>query len=325
MLMVVAAGNAGQHNRARTLGSPAVAKNVLAVGASQSYGDGTPSSGGKRGIDFLANFSSRGPTPDGRIAPHVVGPREGSASAFLSECGSGSSEGVAYESGTSAATAAISGAAALVRQYFKDGFHLTGERNAASSHDPTASLVKAVMINGAREVLGVDNGAYVTPSYYYDGAQGFGRVSLAHSLPLRGHNWINALVVDRTDLRDGEMLTYEFVVNKDNACPETEVRATLVWADPPASAGCVRCLVNDLDLVVLNGRTGRMDYPNGLGGKDDTNNVERVIALAANGDTFTVTVHAANLDRERQAFSLIITGCITFENDIAFFGGEEEA
>src|SRR5439155_20049763 len=56
----------------RTVGSPAVAQNVITTGASENdrpyffvYADG---------IDAMADFSSRGPCEDGRIKPDVVAP-----------------------------------------------------------------------------------------------------------------------------------------------------------------------------------------------------------------------------------------------------------
>lgn len=57
ILVVNSAGNSGPE--ASTLGAPADAKDILAVGAVSSTG-------------LIANFSSRGPTADGRLKPEVV-------------------------------------------------------------------------------------------------------------------------------------------------------------------------------------------------------------------------------------------------------------
>ena len=66
-ILEFSAGNAGPGSQ--TLDSPAVAKNVIATGASQNdrpdffiYADG---------IDAMADFSSRGPCEDGRIKPDI--------------------------------------------------------------------------------------------------------------------------------------------------------------------------------------------------------------------------------------------------------------
>lgn len=67
-----------------TIVSPAIAKNVLAVGATSSGetrlsttgADGQEADGanGYADVDTMAYFSSYGPTRDGRIKPEVVAP-----------------------------------------------------------------------------------------------------------------------------------------------------------------------------------------------------------------------------------------------------------
>ena len=74
LLVNVAAGNSGRYNELNTVGTPAVAKNILSVGSSQSADDGetsgvTPRQGGQ---EYVSDFSSRGTTADGRIKPDVV-------------------------------------------------------------------------------------------------------------------------------------------------------------------------------------------------------------------------------------------------------------
>lgn len=80
-------------------------------------------------------------------------------------------------------------------------------------------------------------------------------------------------------------------------------------ADPAGATGCVRCLVNDLDLSVTKNDGSRVYYPNGRGNKDSINNVERVIVPASEGDNMRITIEAANLDRSEQPFALYLTGC----------------
>jgi hypothetical protein len=70
-LVLFAAGNEGGDygddtygNGDKTIGAPAVCKNVLTVGAAETAY--TP--------DTVAYFSSRGPTPDNRLKPEVCGP-----------------------------------------------------------------------------------------------------------------------------------------------------------------------------------------------------------------------------------------------------------
>eukprot|EP00567_Pseudictyota_dubia_P015351 CAMPEP_0197445370 /NCGR_PEP_ID=MMETSP1175-20131217/10601_1 /TAXON_ID=1003142 /ORGANISM="Triceratium dubium, Strain CCMP147" /LENGTH=1003 /DNA_ID=CAMNT_0042976317 /DNA_START=310 /DNA_END=3321 /DNA_ORIENTATION=- len=326
MLMIVAAGNSGRGDKARTLGSPATAKNVLAVGAGQSAGNDLTVS--QRGADYMADFSSQGPTSDGRIAPQVIGPGQSipSSNAIPSETGEcepnvlpqrgrGTSEGITYKAGTSMATPAVAGAAALVRQYFVEGYYPGGSRNSGDPIDPSGTLVKAVLINSGQTMIGKDNGGSVTQSSMYDSVQGFGRVSLLDSLRLQGRNRIATRVVDRITVPDGNRRGYQVLINS-TVCTGEDLRVSLVWADPPGASGCVRCLVNDLDLTVVNQATGETFHPNGRTSKDDLNNVERVIVPSnklLSGDSWMATVTAANLDRDEQQFSLAMSGCISFD------------
>lgn len=52
------------------------------------------------------------------------------------------------------ATPVAAGTAAIVRQYFEDGYYPTGERNPSDAIDnPSGALIKAVLINGAQVSL----------------------------------------------------------------------------------------------------------------------------------------------------------------------------
>lgn len=73
-LLIFSSGNTGELQRdSCTMSSPAIAKNVLAVGASTS-GNTRLSATGSSDIDTVAYFSSYGPSFDGRIKPELVAP-----------------------------------------------------------------------------------------------------------------------------------------------------------------------------------------------------------------------------------------------------------
>lgn len=92
-LVVVAVGNAGP--AVQTLDTPADARGILAVGATDSLG-------------AVTAFSSRGPTADGRFKPEVVAP---GLNVRVASLGGGDTLG----SGTSFATPLVAGIAALVQ------------------------------------------------------------------------------------------------------------------------------------------------------------------------------------------------------------------
>ncbi|CAN0431698.1 unnamed protein product, partial [Hapterophycus canaliculatus] len=122
-LLIFAAGNDGDHWSTCTMGSPALAKNVLAVGASTAgpgrvtftAEDGDETNGDDRAqdIDTMAFFSSTGPTLDDRIKPDVVAPGD----TVYSAAGGGTGNYTCRlldNAGTSMATPLVAGAAALV-------------------------------------------------------------------------------------------------------------------------------------------------------------------------------------------------------------------
>jgi len=316
-LMVVAAGNDGR-DRGKSMNSPGIAKNVLTVGAGLT----SP-------FDMVVDFSSEGPTPDGRIAPMIVAPgaQISSAKAEPAKTGECEADGaLTTKSGTSMATPAVAGSAALVRQYFMEGYYPTGAKDSSASVkiNPSGTLVKAILLNSGQSMKGKRVGGEDVDSVPYDNIQGFGLVSLADALRLSGKNNIVARAVDKVEVEDGQEMEYEVVVNK-TICngEEVELRATLVWPDPAGTSGCRYCLIADLDLT-LTDEDGNVYLPNGLtSGKDSTNNAERIVISPSDvedGKKYTATVKAANLDRKTQAFSMAMSGCFNFDGqeDIQF-------
>ena len=164
-ILSFSAGNAGPG--AQTIYSPAVAKNVIATGASQNRL--TPSLFYNEGAEAMADFSSRGPCEDGRIKPDLVAPGTWLASARSAVApdenfwGSISSQ-YAYMGGTSQAAPLTSGAAAVFVQFYRE---LSGGQT------PSPALVKAALINSASDLDDADGTA---PAPNHD--EGWGRVDL---------------------------------------------------------------------------------------------------------------------------------------------------
>jgi hypothetical protein len=132
---------------AQTVISPGQAKNVLTVGSSKNVGDGT---------DRLSWFSGKGPTPDGRFKPDVVAVGEIFSAMSSKKIGDSVSDCHTEKmEGTSMATPIIAGTAALLRQYIEEGRLMDGINTnwVPSPFQPTAALLKALLMHGARQVL----------------------------------------------------------------------------------------------------------------------------------------------------------------------------
>ncbi len=307
ILFVASAGNTGNDVPGRamsTIGEPASCKNVMGVGASQSHGGRIYS--GDKGKDYLADFSSRGPTMDGRMKPDIVA--VGYTILAPRAHASTNSKDDTYETfGTSFSAPVVSGSAALIRQYFEEGWFPCGQKGCNKAIDPSGALVKAVLMNGAQSLNGVQkvpSGQITDNVIEYDNNQGMGLVNLSNSIPIKNVNQLNAVAVNNHALLDGEKNT---IMIKTKRCSSNELSVTISWYDPAGASNCARCLVNDLDLSVQ--KNGQRFYPNGKGSPDRTNNSERVRLKVEAGEEIEIFIDAHNLATQSQKYSLIATGC----------------
>ncbi|KAG2424603.1 hypothetical protein HXX76_014329 [Chlamydomonas incerta] len=209
------------------------------------------------GIESVASFSSIGPTLDGRIKPDVVAPGYWVESAKAKKYASSSlatpdtcGTGAYLMAGTSMATPLVSGHVALVRQYFREGFYPSGAKTGvthSAPFDPSGMLIKALVIGGAKSLqggfaLGAGNPLRAGP----DGYQGWGRLNLAGTLPLRDVSGaaFRVQVADMGTIQQGQQV----VLAGLKATGTGPVYATLVWYDFPAPQNAKKTLINDLDL-----------------------------------------------------------------------------
>jgi subtilisin family serine protease len=295
-LVLFAAGNSGAGSD--TVISPATGKNVVAVGASL-HGDFEP--------PCVAAFSSRGWTADGRIKPDVVAPGVGVISAATNGEVPGQSCGNTEKSGTSMAAPTAAGLAALVRQYFTDGFHPSGVARPADVFEPSAALIKAVLIASAVDLSTMGCPDDPIPSR----DQGWGLIQLDTALAFAGDN--HRLLVD--DHSEGFASPGDEPVRAQVALTENgPLKVVLVWTDAPSSSLADDNLLNDLDLTV-EGPDGEyygnifIDGASVTGGLHDrTNNVEVVWLPSAGKGVWTIEVSPHAVPAPDQDFALVMTG-----------------
>ncbi len=289
--------------------APGTAKNVLSIGSSNN--------------GSVSSSSSNGPTLDGRIKPDLVAPGEGICSARAEEaksvvgsvCATGTHSNTRSMymelSGTSQATAVAGGSAALAREYL---------REVAGINKPSASLIKATLVNGAED-LGTPN--------IPNNDEGWGQIDLENSLnPTHAGAALDIFHDDSRELQAGFSLLYSFDMDASKG-----VDLTLAWSDVEGSANAPQSesrLMNDLDLILLapDGTTyiGN-NFANGIsvtgGTADDLNNIERIrLPAGASTQTGEWMLMIEHRGGGTQRFSVVLAADATLipKADLTTFG-----
>lgn len=291
LTIVFASGNAGPTG---DLASPGSAKNVITVGASENLrpgldGCGVPTEGADD-ANSLISFSSGGPTTDGRTKPDICAPGthiQGAKSQDRGYTGSGVCGPTFYpsgqtlytwSSGTSHAAPAVSGGAALVRQYFQQ----------STGRAPSPAMVKAYLTNSTTYMTG-DMANDSLPGEH----QGFGLMNLGRAL-----DDSQRILIDQMQTLASTGQT--FVARGRVTDAGKPVRVTLCWTDAPGALAA-NPVVNDLDLqVTINGQVYSGNHFSGgvstTGGTPDhLNNVEAVWIPAGVSGEYEIRVTAANI------------------------------
>jgi len=296
---VFSAGNAGTAG----LTPPHEAKNMIAVASSINSRAGN--------MDSISNSSSRGPAVDGRQVPAVAAPGSTISSSrndLGGECSTpitGTNNLYAFCSGTSMAAPQVSGAIALITEWWRR-FH--------AGANPSPALAKALLVNTA-----VDMTANVAGPIW-NMEEGWGRIHLGNAFDANARRFYR----DQQDVLGaaGETRVFNLGVY-DLTRP---VKVTLAWSDAPGAVNANPALVNDLDLTVTNG--GATYHGNVLSGgwsttggaADRLNNLENVYLQVPAGGPLTITVSAFNVpgdgvpynsDLTDQDFVLVCSNCST--------------
>ncbi|KPA17794.1 secreted protein containing Peptidase S8 and S53, subtilisin, kexin, sedolisin [Candidatus Magnetomorum sp. HK-1] len=274
-----------------------ISKNLISIGATTDS-------------DEMTYFSSWGPADDGRIKPDLCA----NGYQLLSTMPDNQYEN---KSGTSMATPAASGAAALLYQHFQNTINRA----------PSPAMLKALLIHSARD-LGRPG-----PDYSY----GWGLINAEDCEDLI----MNRHFATSTIVQTGDVQTFSVNVGSGSE----SLKVTLVWTDPPGSPAAAKALVNDLDLALLDANS-HLHYPwrldpdnpenNATKGPNHVDNVEQVIvdnpesgiwtirvsgfAVPSNGQDFVIV--AESMQNQSKSFHIyndgdadLIVNAISSEND----------
>ncbi len=268
------------------------AKNIIAIGAVNPI----PGGYSQPADVVLAEFSSWGPTDDGRIKPDLVADGINVLSSI-----STSDNAYAIFSGTSMSSPAAAGSSLLLQEYYSK---LHGGAFLRSA------TLKGILIHTADEAGPADG-----PDYQF----GYGLIDMPKAASVITSNNTDQLIYEN-NLTNGSTFSIPVV-----ASGKGPLLVTLSWTDPAATVDEVnllnnpaRKLVNDLDLrVVGNGNTytpwilDRRNPGNAATNGDDTlNNLEKIlINNAIPGKTYNLQItHKGSLQHGAQAYSLIASG-----------------
>ncbi len=301
MVVTAAAGNEGydEENEEIVYGfirTPGTAKNVITVGGTYNY---NPDEGWTN-PEKIVNYSSRGWAADNRVKPDVVAPAHRHNTTKNDD-----NAGYRFLGGTSAATPAVAGAAAVTTEWYKE------------NHDeqPSPAMVKALLINTANDLCNENGNTGPIPNR----DEGWGIVDISK---LERPDPIPFYLYDQEHVFDDSGQIHEHVVVRDRN--NEPLKFTLVWTDRQAgNVGSAPSLINDLNLEVIShcgavyrgnafpvdnegNSTSSYTSPNidtmpvfdrNDDGWDDTNNVENIFIHPDDVEigNYTVRIRAKNI------------------------------
>jgi len=289
----------------RTITSEASAKNIITVGSILDLTNGWQSA------STVTNspFSNWGPTRDGRLKPEIVANGQDVYSSSTDISGNGT---YTTASGTSSATASVTGSIALLRERLAQ----------VGIHNPSAALIKALIFATADDagnpgpdyqfgfgVMNTDKAAdlILKNKYFFNPAGG----------PLKSH-FIEGVLTNGTS----------WTIHLYTGSGPDLVRATLVWADSEsylANGPTNAMLVNDLDVkIIQSGTTNGAYYLNpfsppaaAVQGDNVLDNAEQA-AWTSTNLTGSITIQIShkgtlkdawyNGNTTNQPFALVVTG-----------------
>jgi hypothetical protein len=228
--------------------------------------------------DRISNYSSFGPTIDGRLVPQI-------AAVGTDVYSLDYSNGYQVMSGTSMATPGTTGTLALLYERYKSNYN---------GNKPLASMMKALVCNTAKDV------GNPGPDYKY----GFGNLNGLRAIKaLDKKQFFTASVANAA--------TYE----KEIVVPAGLVglKVMLAYSDLGTTAGANNILVNNLDIKIVKDGVTTLPWilnaaqpnANATRGVDNLNNIEQITLDNPAAGTYKIIVTGANVPLDTQEFSVV--------------------
>ncbi|MCG8306205.1 MAG: S8 family serine peptidase [Cytophagales bacterium] len=268
-----------------------VAKNILTIGAVEHI------NGDYTGPDdvIMSEFSSWGPTDDGRIKPDISAIGVDVFSAL-----SGGIDEYGTQSGTSMSAPNTTGSLALLQEYYAKLY--------SGNYMRSASL-KGLVVHTANEA-----GKNPGPDYEF----GWGLLAVDKAANIITRNDGDDFILDELNLAENDSVVFK--VNSDGTEP---LIATICWTDVPGVPAPISLnptnlmLINDLDMRIYDeSNTAYLPWvldpenpdKGASFGDNFRDNVEKIeIANPAPGAYTIVIKHKDELRNGNQKFSLIVT------------------
>ena len=268
-----------------------LSKNVITVAAVEevlNYADASSV--------VMSEFSSWGPSDDGRVKPDISAKGVQTFSAV-----SGSDSSYAFYNGTSMASPSVGGTLLLLQQYY----------NQLNNSYMKASTLKGLMIHSADEA-----GATPGPDYKF----GWGLINAEKAAHIIKDKNLFSKIEENT-LANGE--TKDVIMTSDGVNP---LVVTVAWTDPVGNLPSNTLddptpnLVNDLDITLskdgvdyfpwkLNPATVNAAATKGVNSLDNVEKIE--ISTPTAGAYLLKIKHKGTLVNQSQNYSLIASGIVT--------------
>lgn len=326
-LVLFAGGNNGDKGN-HTVGTPSINKNGLCVGASlNAYESWNAITGDANkqtyNINNMASFSSKGPTEDNRLKPDILAPGWWTTSSSAEPSAAPNHNKMFISSGTSMATPAVAGIAALVYEYFMRGYYPNGQANETDSFTPSGALVKAVIINAGVPVEKVvtSNGTWYSALSYPSVYQGYGRVQIDTVLNfgVQSSEYTSLFVIGAAEEShplyasiDSAGESNQYTLRGSSIYNTEPIRITLCYTDVPGAVGSGG-LKNDLTMTVTYESGGNTITIHPLLHEDTSlknGNVKKLYIYGVEDVEYTVNVFATSFNSE-QPYALVASGSVT--------------